>query len=134
MHILPGWIIILPGKFLFSLPPGIQIRIIHLFQLPGQLHLRYDTAVVMLYNSLSRDINIDWTSGVPSSGTILLKANSSYRFAMPLSASAAYKFTNPTKESFVALEIADSYTPGGGGNAGDTRDWAFNLISESQAD
>ena len=91
-----------------------------------------DTAVVMLYNSLSRDINIDWSSGVPSSGTILLKANSSERFAMPLSASAAYKFTNPTKESFVALEIADSYTPGGGGNDGTTRDWAFNLISEAR--
>lgn len=89
-----------------------------------------DTAVVMLYNSLGRDININWSSGEPSSGTILLKANSSERFAMPLSTSAAYKFTNPTKESFVALEIVDSYTPGGGGNAGDTRDWAFNLISE----
>ncbi len=92
----------------------------------------HDTAVVMLYNSLSRDININWTSGVPSSGTILLQANSSFRFAMPLSASAAYKFTNPTKESFVALEIVDSYTPGGGGNVGDTRDWAFNLIAESR--
>lgn len=92
----------------------------------------HDTAVVMLYNSLSRDININWSSGVPTSGTILLKANSSHRFAMPLSATAAYKFENPTKESFVALEIVDSYTPGGGGNAGDTRDWAFNLISEAR--
>jgi len=92
----------------------------------------HDTAVVMLYNSLSRDLNINWTSGLPSSGTILLKANSAERFAMPLSASAAYKFTNPTKESFVALEIVDSYTPGGGGNDGATRDWAFNLISEAR--
>ncbi len=91
-----------------------------------------DTAVVMLYNSLNRDININWTSGIPSSGTILLKANSSERFAMPLSATAAYKFVNPTGESFVALEIADSYTPGGGGNDGATRDWAFNLISENR--
>ncbi|MFT3678983.1 MAG: Ig-like domain-containing protein [Ferruginibacter sp.] len=91
-----------------------------------------DTAVVMLYNSLSRDININWYSGIPTNGTILLKAHSSYRFAMPLSATAAYKFVNPTKESFVALEIADSYTPGGGGNDGDTRDWAFNLISEAR--
>lgn len=92
----------------------------------------YDTAVVMLYNSLNRDININWTSGIPSSGTILLKANSSERFAMPLTATGAFKFTNPTKESFVALEIADSYTPGGGGNSGSTRDWAFNLISEAR--
>ena len=92
----------------------------------------HDTAVVMLYNSLSRDLNINWTSGLPSSGTILLKANSAERFAMPLSATAAYKFTNPTKESFVALEIVDSYTPGGGGNDGATRDWAFNLISEAR--
>jgi hypothetical protein len=92
----------------------------------------HDTAVVMLYNSLSRDITINWSSGQPSSGSILLKANSSYRFAMPLSASAAYKFVNPTKESFVAIEIYDSYTPGGGGNDGTTRDWAFNLISEAR--
>ncbi|MBL0355892.1 MAG: tandem-95 repeat protein [Chitinophagaceae bacterium] len=92
----------------------------------------HDTAVVMLYNSLNRDININWTSGTPSSGTILLRANSSERFAMPLSSSVAYKFVNPTKESFVALEIVDSYTPGGGGNDGSTRDWAFNLISEAR--
>lgn len=92
----------------------------------------HDTAVVMLYNSLSRPININWSSGVPSSGVINLAANSSHRFAMPLSASAAYKFENPTKESFVALEIVDSYTPGGGGNEGSTRDWAFNLISEAR--
>jgi len=91
-----------------------------------------DTAVVMLYNSLNRDININWSSGTPSSGTILLRANSSERFAMPLSATAAYKFVNPTKESFVALEIVDSYSPGGGGNDGSTRDWAFNLISEAR--
>lgn len=91
-----------------------------------------DTAVVMLYNSLSRPININWSSGVPSSGTIPLAANSSYRFAMPLSSSAAYKFENPTKESFVAIEIVDSYTPGGGGNDGGTRDWSFNLISEAR--
>jgi len=91
-----------------------------------------DTAVVMLYNSLNRPINIDWISGMPSSGTIALGANSSYRFAMPLSATAAYKFTNPTKESFVAIEIVDSYTPGGGGNDGSSRDWSFNLISEGR--
>ncbi|MES2847824.1 MAG: Ig-like domain-containing protein, partial [Bacteroidota bacterium] len=91
-----------------------------------------DTAVVMLYNSLNRPININWSSGIPSNGTITLGANSSYRFAMPQSLTAAYKFENPTKESFVALEIVDSYTPGGGGNAGDTRDWAFNLISEAR--
>ncbi len=91
-----------------------------------------DTAVVMLYNSLNRAININWSSGIPSSGTIAMPANSSYRFAMPLSTTAAFKFTNPTKESFVAIEIVDSYTPGSGTNAGDSRDWAFNLISESR--
>lgn len=91
-----------------------------------------DTAVVMLYNSLSRAININWSSGQPSSGVINLPANSSYRFAMPLSTFAAYKFVNPTKESFVAIEIVDSYTLGGGGNDGSTRDWAFNLIAESR--
>ena len=37
---------------------------------------------------------------------------------------------NPTGESFTAIEIVDSYTPGGGGNSGSTYDWAFNLIAE----
>ncbi len=92
----------------------------------------HDTAVVMLYNSLNRDLTIRWSSGTPASGNILLRANSSERFAMPLSATAAYKFENLTKESFVAIEIVDSYTPGGGGNDGSTRDWAFNLISEAR--
>ncbi len=98
----------------------------------GPASAPHDTAVVMLYNPLTRPININWSSGVPSSGTIALGANASYRFAMPLSATAAYKFTNPTKEAFVAIEIVDSYTPGGGGNDGDTRDWAFNIISEGR--
>jgi len=96
-----------------------------------------DTAVVMLYNSLSRDITINWTSGIPSSGSILLKANSPYRFAMPMTATGAFRFTNPTRESFVALEIYDSYTYGfdpniPAHNSGSTRDWAFNLISEAR--
>lgn len=91
-----------------------------------------DTAVVMLYNSLNRPIAINWSSGVPAGGSILLSANSSYRFVLDKSATAAYKFWNPTKESFVAIEIYDSYTPGGGGNDGATTDWAFNLISEAR--
>lgn len=92
----------------------------------------HDTAAVMFYNSLNRNITINWSSGIPSSGSFVLGANTSYRFTMPLSATAAYKFVNPTKESFVAMEIVDSYTPGGGGNDGATRDWAFNLISEAR--
>ena len=51
-----------------------------------------DTAVVMLYNSLNRSITINWSSGVPSSGTITIPAKSVTRFAMPLSLTAAYKF------------------------------------------
>ncbi len=91
-----------------------------------------DTAAVMFYNSLSRDINIVWTSGLPATGAILVKANSYARFPMPVSATAAYKFVNPTGESFVAIEIVDSYTPGGGGNNGTTYDWSFNLLSEER--
>lgn len=98
----------------------------------GPASAPHDTAVVMLYNTLNRAININWSSGIPTSGTINMPANSSFRFAMPLSANTAYKFVNPTKEAFVALEIVDSYTPGGGGNEGSTRDWAFNLISEAR--
>ena len=91
-----------------------------------------DTAVVMLYNSLNRSLNINWSSGVPSSGTITVPAKSVYRFPLPVSATAAFRFENPTGESFVAMEIYDSYTPGGGGNDGSTRDWSFNLLAEDR--
>ena len=91
-----------------------------------------DTNVVMLYNNLNRVLSINWSSGVPSSGVINLPAKSVIRFALPLSATAAYKFVNPTGESFTAIEISDSWTPGGGGNIGTNFDWAFNLIAESR--
>lgn len=91
-----------------------------------------DTAVVMLYNNLNRSININWSSGVPSSGTITLPAKTVYRFPLAVSQTAAYKFDNPTGESFTAIEIVDSYTPGGGGNSGSQFDWAFNLIAEER--
>lgn len=91
-----------------------------------------DTAAIMLYNSLNRSIKINWSSGVPSSGTLTIPAKSAIRFPLPLSATAAYKFVNPTGESFTAIEIVDSYTPGGGGNSGSTYDWSFNLIAENR--
>jgi hypothetical protein len=91
-----------------------------------------DSSVVMLYNSLNRAIDIDWFSGIPSNGTLTLPAKSVVRFPLAYSTSAAYKFVNPTGESFVAMEIVDSYTPGGGGGDGRTYDWSFNLISEER--
>lgn len=91
-----------------------------------------DTAAIMLYNNLNRPININWSSGIPSSGVINLPAKTVVRFPLLRSATAAYKFVNPTGESFTAIEIVDSYTPGGGGNSGSTFDWAFNLISEDR--
>jgi Bacterial Ig domain/Secretion system C-terminal sorting domain len=91
-----------------------------------------DTSVVMFYNSLNRPITINWTSGVPANGTIVLPAKSVKRFPLAYSTTAAYKFVNPTGESFTAIEIVDSYTPGTGGNDGQTYDWAFNLIAESR--
>ncbi len=91
-----------------------------------------DTAAIMLYNSLNRSININWSSGVPSSGTLTIPAKSVIRMALPLSATAAYKFVNPTGESFTAIEIVDAYTPGGGGNVGKDYDWSFNLIAENR--
>jgi hypothetical protein len=92
-----------------------------------------DSSVVMLYNSLNRAITINWTSGVPASGTISIPAKSVVRFPLAYSATAAYKFENLGGESFNAIEIIDSYTPGypsGSSNSGTTYDWAFNLISE----
>ena len=91
-----------------------------------------DTSAVMFYNSLSRAIKINWTSGAPASGVINLPAKGVVRFPLAYSATAAYKFVNPTGEAFTAIEIVDSYTPGGGGNDGSTYDWAFNLIAEAR--
>ncbi len=91
-----------------------------------------DTNVVMLYNNLNRPISINWTSGIPSNGTISLPAKTVVRFPMALSNTAAYKFVNPTGESFTAIQVCDSYTPGGGGNTGTQFDWSFNLISEAR--
>ena len=91
-----------------------------------------DTNAVYLYNSLNRPITINWTSGLPSNGSIVLPAKTVKRFALSLSQTAAYKFDNPTGESFTAIQICDSYTPGGGGNSGSTYDWAFNLIAEER--
>lgn len=91
-----------------------------------------DTSVVMLYNSLSRPITINYSSGIPSNGSIVLPAKTAKRFPLALSQTAAYKFVNPTGESFTAIQICDSYSPGGGGNSGSTFDWAFNLIAEDR--
>ena len=91
-----------------------------------------DTAVVMLYNSLNSSLSINWSSGIPSSGTIIIPAKSAVRFPLAKTQTAGYKFVNPTGESFTALEIIDSYTPGGGGNSGSTFDWSFNLIADSR--
>ena len=91
-----------------------------------------DTAAVMLYNSLNRSITVNWNSGVPASGSIIIPAKSTVRFPLAYTTTGAYKFYNPTGESFTAIEICDSYTPGGGGNDGTTYDWSFNLISEAR--
>ncbi|MEP7164571.1 MAG: Ig-like domain-containing protein [Ferruginibacter sp.] len=91
-----------------------------------------DTSVVMLYNNLNRSLTINWSSGIPSSGSITLPAKKVVRFPLAKSQTAAYKFVNPTGESFTAIEIVDSYTPGGGGNTGLEYDWSFNLIAQNR--
>ena len=91
-----------------------------------------DSSVVMFYNSLNRSININWSSGAPANGVITVPAKSAVRFPLAYSATAAYKFVNPTGESFTAIEIVNSYSPGGGGTAGQAYDWSFNLISEAR--
>lgn len=91
-----------------------------------------DTSVVMLYNSLNRPLTINWYNGVPANGSINIPAKGCVRFPLAYSTTNTYKFVNPTGESFTAIEIVDSYTPGGGGNTGLTYDWSFNLIAESR--
>ena len=87
-----------------------------------------------LCNSLSRPLTINYTSGIPSSGTITIPAEGVVRFPLGVSATAAYKFVNNGGESFTAIEIIDSYSPDypTTGNQGSTFDWAFNLIAEQR--
>lgn len=91
-----------------------------------------DTSVVMFYNSLNRPININWYSGQPANGVINVPAKSAVRFPLAYSTTAAYKFVNHGGESFTAIEIVNSYAPGGGGSSGSSYDWSFNLISEAR--
>ncbi|MBK9486069.1 MAG: T9SS type A sorting domain-containing protein [Chitinophagaceae bacterium] len=92
-----------------------------------------DTAAVMLYNSLSNtSLTINWSSGIPTSGSIVIPPKSVVRFPLGYSQTAGYKFVNPTGESFTAIQICDSYTPGSGGNIGRDYDWAFNLIAQNR--
>jgi hypothetical protein len=91
-----------------------------------------DSSAVMFYNSLNRPININWYFGSSANGTISVPAKSARRFPLAYSTTATYKFVNPTGESFTAIELVDSYTPGSGGNDGSTYDWSFNLISEER--
>ncbi|MDB5250383.1 MAG: hypothetical protein JWQ40_4777 [Segetibacter sp.] len=90
-----------------------------------------DSAVVMLYNSLSRPLRVTWTSGAPATGIINLPAKTVVRFPLALSTTNTYKFVNPTGEAFTAIEIVGSYSPGSTTNLnGPNYDWSFNLISE----
>ena len=92
-----------------------------------------DSSAVMLYNSLNRPIAITWYSGAPASGVINVPAKSAVRFPLAYSTTNTYKFVNLTGESFTAIEMIDSYSPGSGtGNDGSTYDWSFNLISEAR--
>lgn len=90
-----------------------------------------DSSVVMFYNSLNRPIAINYSSGIPSSGVINVPAKSAVRFPLAYSTTATYKFENLAGESFTAIEIVDSYSPGGTQD-GSTYDWSFNLISEAR--
>jgi hypothetical protein len=91
-----------------------------------------DSSAVMFYNSLNRPININWYFGSSANGTITVAAKSARRFPLAYSTTSTYKFVNPTGESYTAIEMVDSYTPGSGGNDGSTYDWSFNLISEAR--
>ena len=72
-----------------------------------------DTSAVMFYNSLNRAITINWSSGAPGSGSFNLPAKGVYRFPLAYSTTAAYKFVCLAGDAFTAIEIVDSYTPGG---------------------
>lgn len=80
-------------------------------------------AVVYFYNSLSRSINIDWSTN-SGSGTITVAAKSSN--SINLSVNAGYKFQSQGGESYVASQVIDSDA------SGSAYDWAFNLISETR--
>ena len=88
-----------------------------------------EPAVVWFVNSLDVPITVNYTSGVPSSGSVSVPANSFTNLTLAYSTNAGYKFwSSPLAgesngPSFTAVEILDAEAEGS------TYDWAFTLIT-----
>jgi hypothetical protein len=89
----------------------------------------FEPAVVWFVNSLTVPITVNYTSGVPSSGSFTVPADGCTNLTLANSTNAGYKFWSsplPGKTegpSFTAVEILDAEAEGS------TFDWAFTLIT-----
>ncbi len=83
-------------------------------------------AEVYFTNSLSTPITVNWQSGVPASGSVVIPANGYASLTLANSATAAYKFWSVGGESFTAVEVMDADA------TGSTYDWAITLIASSR--
>lgn len=88
-----------------------------------------EPAVVWFVNGLDVPITVNYTSGVPSSGSVSVPANGCTNLTLAYSTNAGYKFwSSPLAgsavgPSFTAVEILDAEAEGS------TYDWAFTLIT-----
>ena len=88
-----------------------------------------EPAVVWFVNGLDVPITVNYTSGVPSSGSVSVPANGCTNLALAYSTNAGYRFwSSPlagssNAPSFTAVEILDAEAEGS------TYDWAFTLIT-----
>ncbi|MDI6051140.1 Ig-like domain-containing protein, partial [Flavobacterium sp. XS2P24] len=83
-------------------------------------------SVVYFVNSLNTPITINWVSGLPGSGSLVVPANSYNSLTLAVSTSIGYKFWSQGNESFTAVEIMDA------DSNGQNYDWAISLLNASR--
>jgi protocatechuate 3,4-dioxygenase beta subunit len=85
-----------------------------------------EPAVVYFVNGLNTPITINWQSGVPASGSLVVPAKSYNSLQLANSTTAGYKFQSAGGEVFTAVEILDAEA------SGSTFDWAITLVSANR--
>ena len=83
-------------------------------------------SVVYFVNSLNRDITINWESGLPGTGSLVVPAESYNSITLDTTTSYGYKFSSQNGEVYTATQIMDADANGA------AYDWAFSLISKNR--
>ncbi|MBK7307452.1 MAG: hypothetical protein IPI88_10720 [Chitinophagaceae bacterium] len=91
-----------------------------------------DTAAVMLYNSLSNTSStINWSSGIPTSGSIVVPPKSVVRFPLGYS-NCRVQICKSNRRIIYGYSDLRLLHSGKRRNIGQGYDWAFNLIAQNR--